>query len=170
MLRKILLGCFSLLLAGCLETETPAFTDAETTAVEDNPRFMAFVEKFEAAGAPEEESPDSPRELIGTPARALDIGEYVLIQEPKPDEGKVDYYAVAVIGERAYACGFMADDAAAEIAAAYGVNVIESEDGMNQAMRVGGDAEKVKAFIRDQLETGPLICMSVKPGHKKTPG
>jgi len=167
MLRKFLLGCFSLLLAGCLETETPAFSDAETTAVEDNPRFMAFLEKFESAGAPED---DSPRELIGTPARALDIGEYVLIQEPKPDEGKVDYYAVAVIGERAYACGFMADDTGSEIAAAYGVDVIESDNGMNQALRVGGDPEKVKAFIRDQLETGPLVCMSVKPGHKKTPG
>lgn len=166
MLPRILFGALALLLAGCLETETPVFTDSETTAVEDNPRFMAFVERFEAAGAPED---DSPRDLVGTSARALDIGEYVLVQEPKPDEGKVDYYAVAVIGERAYACGFMADDSAADIAAAYGVDVMETDGGMNQAMRLGGDPDAVKRFIRDQLETGPLMCMSVKPGHKKAP-
>jgi len=159
----------ALALGGCLETKEAVFDASNSVPVAEQARFMEFVTYMDEAGPRAGGDPeDSPSKLLESEAVAVDLGGLVLVQSAEED--KFTYSAVGVLGGRAFMCSAMPDEETKAAAAAYDVSIIEQAgQGPGEALQLEGDREKVAAFIRDQLETGPLVCMSVSKGRRFAP-
>ena len=163
-MRALLLLVATLALSGCLTTTKAVLDDQNSVAAAESAALVAFVETWEK-DVPGSEG--SPRELLTTGARVVEIGSQVLVEEIK-DDGGADYYTVALFDGRPILC-MAHHDGIEAIAARHGVTVKVHEDenagpGTPSPVTADGTKAALYAFVMDVFKTGNLACQL--PGVK----
>ena len=144
-------------LSGCLTTTKSTFTAENSVVAGASPEFRRLVDVWEAKAG----TTDSPREVLDTEQRVIELNGQVVVEEAKED-GTAEYYSMGVLGDRPISC-FVHDAQIGEVAERNGVTVEVSRDDQSQdagpvPINADGEAEALHAFVRDAFQNGALAC------------